>query len=170
MMSIFMYDEPRLEGVRSGTPICFDTGFRGTFHRLFRSLQIACYLSEGNWWSQIIGYGYSAFIDCIGCRTDEPLASLVTTNRIINVYGFLVVIMLLMYSVYHCLYCDGSKITTTTTTTTTTTWTLMSVIRERSLNSIDLSHFMDFRSPMCPALRPQAAYLAGHFSASVINF
>ena len=165
MMSIFMYDEPRLQGVRCGTPICFDTGSRGTFHRLSRSLQIACYLSEGNWWSQIIGYGYSAFIDCIGCQPDEPLVSLVTTNRIINVYGFLVVIMLLMYSVYHCLYCVGNRITTTITT-----WILMSVIRERSLNLIDLSHFMDFRSPMCPALRPQAAYLAGHFSASVINF
>ena len=24
-----------------------------------------------------------------GCQPDEPLASLVTTNRIINVYGFL---------------------------------------------------------------------------------
>ena len=33
----------------------------------------------------------------IGCQPDEPLASLVTTNRIINVYGFIVVIMLLMY-------------------------------------------------------------------------
>ena len=35
----------------------------------------------------------------LGCQPDEPLASLVTTNRVINVYGFLVVIMLLMYSV-----------------------------------------------------------------------
>ena len=33
------------------------------------------------------------------CQPDEPMASLVTTNRITNVYGFLVVIMLLMYSV-----------------------------------------------------------------------
>ena len=29
-----------------------------------------------------------------GCQSDEPLASLVTLNKIINVYGFLVVIML----------------------------------------------------------------------------
>ena len=58
-----------------------------------------------------------------GCQPDEPLASLVTTNRIINVYVFLVVIMLLMYSVLHCLYSVGNKTTTTiTTTTTTTTW------------------------------------------------
>ena len=33
----------------------------------------------------------------LGCQPDEPLASLVTTNRIINaIYGFLVVIMLLI--------------------------------------------------------------------------
>ena len=37
---------------------------------------------------------------------------LVTTNQIINVYGFLVV-MLLMYFVLHCLYSVGNKITTT---------------------------------------------------------
>ena len=49
-----------------------------------------------------------------GCQPDEPLASLVTTNRIINVYGFIVVIMLLMYSVLHCLYFVGNKIITTT--------------------------------------------------------
>ena len=42
---------------------------------------------------------------------DEPLDSLVTTNRMINVYGFLVVTMLLMYSVLHCLYSVGNKIT-----------------------------------------------------------
>ena len=50
----------------------------------------------------------------IDCQPDEPLASLVTTNRIINVYGFLAVIMLLMYSFLHCLYTAGNKITTTT--------------------------------------------------------
>ena len=51
-----------------------------------------------------------------GCQPDEPLASLVTTNRIINVYGFLVVIMVLVYSVLHYLYSVGNKITTTTMT------------------------------------------------------
>ena len=137
-----MYDGPRLEGMRSGTPICFDTGSRRAFHMLSRSLQIACYLSEGNWWSQTTGYEYAAFIDYIGRQPDEPLASLVTTNRIINVYGFLVVVMLLSYYIHHCLYCVGNKITTTATTTTS--WTLMSVIRERSLNLIDNSHFIVF--------------------------
>ena len=44
----------------------------------------------------------TAFIDTH--QPDEPLASLVTTNSIINVYGFIVVEMLLMYSVLHCLY------------------------------------------------------------------
>ena len=39
-----------------------------------------------------------------GCQRDEPLVSLVTTNRIINVSGFLVVVMLLIYAVLHCLY------------------------------------------------------------------
>ena len=48
-----------------------------------------------------------------GCQPDEPLASLVTTNRIINVYGFIVVMMLLIYFVLHCLYSVGNKITTT---------------------------------------------------------
>ena len=48
-----------------------------------------------------------------GCQPDEPLASLVTTNRIINVYGFLVFMMLFAYSVLHCLYSVGNKITTT---------------------------------------------------------
>ena len=47
-----------------------------------------------------------------GCQSDEPRASLVTTNRIINVYGFLVVIT---YAVLHCLYSIGNKITTATT-------------------------------------------------------
>ena len=45
----------------------------------------------------------------LACQPDEPLVSLVTTNRIINVYGFLVVIMLLMYSVLHCLHSVGNK-------------------------------------------------------------
>ena len=46
---------------------------------------------------------------------DGPLASLVTTKRILESsnYGFLVVIMLLMYSVPHCLYSVGNEITTT---------------------------------------------------------
>ena len=35
--------------------------------------------------------------------------SLLTTNKIINVYGFLVVIMLFMYAVFHCLYSVGNK-------------------------------------------------------------
>ena len=48
------------------------------------------------------------------CQPNEPLASLVTTNRIINVYGFIVVIMLLMYSVLHCMYSVGNKITIST--------------------------------------------------------
>ena len=49
-----------------------------------------------------------------GCQPDGPLASLVTTNRFFNVYGFLVVItLLLMHSALHCLYSVGNKITTT---------------------------------------------------------
>ena len=40
-----------------------------------------------------------------GCQPDEPLASLATTNIIINVYGSLVVLLLPMYVVLHCLYC-----------------------------------------------------------------
>ena len=51
----------------------------------------------------------------IGCQSDDPLASLVTTNRIINVYGFLVVVMLPIYSVLIVLYFVGVKITATTT-------------------------------------------------------
>ena len=47
-----------------------------------------------------------------GCQPDEPLASLVITNRIFNVNSFLVFIMLLMYSVLRCLYFIGNKITT----------------------------------------------------------
>ena len=49
---------------------------------------------------------------CFGCQPDEPLTSLVTNNRIINVYGFIVVIILLMFSALHCLYSLGKKITT----------------------------------------------------------
>ena len=37
-----------------------------------------------------VAYPHVAF----GCQSDEPLASLVITNRVINVHGFLVVIML----------------------------------------------------------------------------
>ena len=48
-----------------------------------------------------------------GCQPDEPLASLVTTNKIVNVYGFLVVILLPMYAILHCLYFVGSKSITT---------------------------------------------------------
>ena len=48
----------------------------------------------------------------ISCQPDETLVSLVITNRIINVCGFIVVIMLLMYSVLHCLYSVGNKIIT----------------------------------------------------------
>ena len=54
------------------------------------------------------------FPACVGCQPDEPVASLVTINRIINVYGVLVVIMLLMYSVLHYLYSVGNQITNTT--------------------------------------------------------
>ena len=52
---------------------------------------------------------YGVLIYCIckslsyGCQSDEPWASLVTTNKIINIYGFIVVKMLLMYSVLHCI-------------------------------------------------------------------
>ena len=48
-----------------------------------------------------------------GCQPSEPQASLVTTNRIINVYDFLSVVLLFMYAVLHCLYSVGNKITTT---------------------------------------------------------
>ena len=55
-----------------------------------------------------------------GCQPDEPLVSLVTTNRIINVYGFqLIHCYPCMLS--HCLYYFGNKITTTATTSTTNT-------------------------------------------------
>ena len=47
----------------------------------------------------------------IGCQPDEPLASVVTTNRIFNVHIFLVVTMFLLYSFLHCLYSVGNKIT-----------------------------------------------------------
>ena len=47
-----------------------------------------------------------------GCQPDEPLSSLVTTNRIINVYGLIVVIMLLMYSFLHCLSSVWNKTST----------------------------------------------------------
>ena len=47
-----------------------------------------------------------------GCQPDDPLPSLVTINRIINVYDFLVVIMLFLYFVLHCLYSAENKITT----------------------------------------------------------
>ena len=60
----------------------------------------------------------------LGCQPDEPLASLVTTNRIINVYGFLLM-MLLMYAVLHCLHSVGNKITTTNTCPSVTEVTLM---------------------------------------------
>ena len=45
-----------------------------------------------------------------GCQHDEPLASLVTTNRVINVYGFLVDILLPLYAVLLCLYYVGNKL------------------------------------------------------------
>ena len=49
----------------------------------------------------------------LSCQPDESLTSLVTTNKIINVYDFLVVIMLLMYSAPHCLHSVGKNTTTT---------------------------------------------------------
>ena len=71
----------------------------------------------GSWYHYWrISYFWLRCWDCspsIGCQSDEPLVSLVTTNRIINVYGFIIVIMLLMYSVLHCLYSVGNKITAT---------------------------------------------------------
>ena len=57
----------------------------------------------------------------LGCQHHGPLASLVTTNRITNVYDALVAIMLLMYFILHCLYSVGNKITTATATATTHT-------------------------------------------------
>ena len=68
-------------------------------------------------WTNGDGYGrHQASISWnkLSCQPDEPLAFLVTTNRIINVYGFIVVIMLLIYSALRCLYYVGNKITTTT--------------------------------------------------------
>ena len=53
-------------------------------------------------------------ITIFGCQPDEPLASLVTTNRITNDYGFIVCILLFMYSVLHCLYSVGNNFATTT--------------------------------------------------------
>ena len=49
----------------------------------------------------------------------------VTTHRIIHVYGFLAVTMLLMYSVLHCLDYVGNKITTTK-------WTRLNLKLEQS--------------------------------------
>ena len=40
---------------------------------------------------------------CFGCSPDEPLASLVTTSRIINIYVFPVVSKLIIYSVFLCI-------------------------------------------------------------------
>ena len=57
----------------------------------------------------IIGYFAVAWgSQChFGCQPDEPL---VTSNRIINVYGLLVVILLPMYVVLHCLCSIGNKL------------------------------------------------------------
>ena len=44
------------------------------------------------------------------CQPDEPLASLVTTNRIINIYDFLVVTIIIVYAVLHCLYSVGNDV------------------------------------------------------------
>ena len=65
-------------------------------------------------WNRNIGHAFKHRISVDGCQPDEPLSSLVTTNRIINVYVFIVVMVLLMYSVLRCLYSVGNKITTTT--------------------------------------------------------
>ena len=51
------------------------------------------------------------------------MASLVTTDRIITVCGFVFVTMLLVYADLPSLHSVGNKITTTTATTTTTTTT-----------------------------------------------
>ena len=67
-----------------------------------------CLMWTNSWWLDVTHFGR---------QPDEPLAYLVTTNRIINAYGFLVVMMLLMYSVLHCLYSVGTQITTTTSMT-----------------------------------------------------
>ena len=62
-----------------------------------------------------ICHGCFIILKDISCQPDESLASLLTSNRIINIYGFLIVIMLFMYCVLHRLYYVGNKITTTTT-------------------------------------------------------
>ena len=67
------------------------------------------------------------FAHSFGCQPGELLASLVTTFRITNVHGSLVVTMLLIYSVLHYLYSIGNKITTITATTTTTITTTITI-------------------------------------------
>ena len=86
-------------------------------------------------WNRNIGHAFKHRISVDGCQPDEPLSSLVTTNRIINVYVFIVVIVtdlhtwmevcvivLLMYSVLRCLYSVGNNITTTTRSWVVLTW------------------------------------------------
>ena len=65
--------------------------------------------------------GLNVLMSPFGCQPVDPPASLVIINRIIYVYGFLVVMMLLLYSILHCLYSVGIKITTTTTSETEST-------------------------------------------------
>ena len=65
------------------------------------------------WTWSVCTNGWNLWCWFFCCQPDEPLAFLVTTKRIINVYGFLVGIMLLMYSVLLCLYSVGNEITTT---------------------------------------------------------
>ena len=85
---------------------------------------------DGYWWliTNVIWWNYGCQPDelgcqpgefgCqpdeLGCQPDEPLASLVTMHQQDQSSMFMVVVMLLMYSVLHCLYSVGNKITTTT--------------------------------------------------------
>ena len=65
-------------------------------------------------WTMCVILGIYCIRFHFGCQHDEPLASLVTTTRTTSVCGFVVVTMLLMYSVLHCLYSVGNSINTTT--------------------------------------------------------
>ena len=93
------------------------------------------------------GWAYS-----IGCQPNEPPATLVTTNRNINIYGFLVVIMLLMYSALHCLYSVGDRITTTIM------WR-GSLVRSQPRNN---SHYFSFAPHEPMRVTPKSVFRNGH--------
>ena len=67
-----------------------------TMHHFVTEMCTCVHISATKWCT--VGYLSNVLWDLwhgsIGCQPDEPLASLVTTNTIINVYGSLVVIML----------------------------------------------------------------------------